>query len=387
MVSIEHLGVMVAGGVGLDELVDLADRGEVSDIDLWRVSMPLVNPHRAAHGDESVRQVVIVRLVLGDGTEGWGECPTLTHPTYASEYTAGAFALLRDELVPWLLGGVGGPPIGHPMAVSAILGARLDAVLRGRGESLVDRLGSRFGRPEPTVATTAVIGLGADPEATISAVARAVEGGAVMVKVKVSPRPVDLAMIGTVRSIWPDLALAVDGNGTLDTRSVDQLEGLGLAYVEQPAPTDDLLGSAALARRLSCPVALDESVTSMAALEAALTLGAGSVVNIKPARLGGPMAAAALARAAVDAGCGVFVGGMLETAVGRATALAVAAMPFCTFPTDLGPSSRYFAEDLAQPVNADGSGRLVVPSGNGCGVTPDVGRLAQVELDHHHRSR
>ena len=38
------------------------------------------------------------------------------------------------------------------------------------------------------------------------------------------------------------------------------------------------------------PIALDESITSLGALDAAVALGAGTVVNVKPARCGGPHA-------------------------------------------------------------------------------------------------
>jgi O-succinylbenzoate synthase len=372
----------VTAAPGLVDLVDLAQRAEIAEVELWRVSIPLVTPHRAAHGTETDRQVVLVRVRLADGASGWGECPTLTHPTYAAEYTAGAFALLRDEVVPWLLGGPGAAPVGHPMATAAVLTAHLDATLRRQGTALAARLGSRHGRPAGAVAVTAVVGRvdGIDP--LLAVVADRVAGGAALVKLKVSPRPDDLEAVRAVRATWPDLALAVDGNGTLDNRSVAVLDQLDLRYVEQPAPAEDLLRSAELARRLSCPVALDESVTSLAALEVAVAVGAGTVVNVKPARLGGPVGAALAAQAAVDGGCGVFVGGMLETAVGRAAALAVAALPVCTLPTDLGPSGRYFEADVAGPLVTDPDGRVVVPDTPGIGVTPDPARLEQVALEH-----
>jgi O-succinylbenzoate synthase len=369
----------VTASPGLADLVDLAHRAALTEVELWRVSVPLVTPHRAAHGTETDRQVVLVRVGLGDGTSGWGECPTLTHPTYAAEYTAGAFALLRDEVVPWLLGGPGAGPVGHPMATAAVLTAHLDATLRQQGVALAERLGSTHGRPSTTVATTAVVGRHHEVDALLATVAARVGAGAALVKLKVSPHPADLEAARAVRSTWPDLALAVDANGTLDARAAALLDELSLVYLEQPAPADDLLGSAALARRLSCPVALDESVTSLAALEVAVAVGAGTVVNVKPARLG-PAGGGGRGRPA-DAGCGVFVGGMLETAVGRAPA-AVAALPVCTFPTALGPSSRYFASDLAAPLVVDAAGRLEVPSGPGIGVTPDPAGLQRFTVDH-----
>ena len=40
------------------------------------------SPIMAAHGTEDRRDVVLVRVMLDDGSEGWGECSALSHPTY-----------------------------------------------------------------------------------------------------------------------------------------------------------------------------------------------------------------------------------------------------------------------------------------------------------------
>jgi O-succinylbenzoate synthase len=81
-----------------------------------------------------------------------------------------------------------------------------------------------------------------------------------------------------------------------------------------------------------------------------------------------------------DAGVGVRSGGMLETGIGRALNLAVAALPGCTLPPDLGPSRRYFSEDLTVPFDAL-RGSMAVPNGPGLGVEPrpDVVERATVD--------
>ena len=91
-------------------------------------------------------------------------------------------------------------------------------------------------------------------------------------------------------------------------------------------------------------------------------------------------------RAAADHGLAAFCGGMLETGVGRAAALAVAAQPGCALPTDLGPSDRYFRPDLTDPVVVDGRGEVVVPLGPGIGVVPDPARLDDVTVEHVRRA-
>ncbi|MEO6988744.1 MAG: o-succinylbenzoate synthase [Aquihabitans sp.] len=343
--------------------------------DLIRVQMPLRHPLRSARGTETVRDVILVRVVGDDGVAGWGECSALARPTYTAEYTDAAWAVLRDHLVAGL------DVVGHPMAVAALRGAEQDAALRRQNRSLVDRVASRLGRPATAVARTAVIGRQGTVAGLVAEVADRMAAGAAMVKLKATPHPDDLAAVAEVRATFPDLALAVDGNGTLDSRSVTMLDGLGLVYIEQPAPADDLVTSARLARRCDTPIALDESVTSAAVLETAAAIGAGAVVNIKPARLGGVNSAVETIAVATDVGWSMFVGGMLETGVGRAAALALAASPACTLPTDLGPSDHYFVRDITEPILVDDRGQVLVPTGTGIGVTPIDAVLDEVTVD------
>jgi len=60
---------------------------------------------------------------------------------------------------------------------------------------------------------------------------------------------------------------------------------------------------------------------------------------------------------------------MLETGLGRALNLAVAALPGCTLPPDLGPSARYFPRDITPP-HLDQGGTMSVPDGPGLGIEP-----------------
>jgi O-succinylbenzoate synthase len=150
---------------------------------------------------------------------------------------------------------------------------------------------------------------------------------------------------------------------------VQVLARFELAYVEQPLARGDLPGHASLARNGELTVALDESATSEGALEAIATSRAAAAVNLKLSRLGGPRAAVSALARARELGLDAWCGGMLETGVGRAVALAVAAQPGFTLPSDLGPSERYFADDIVEPPAAiDDDGAVAVPQGPGLGA-------------------
>jgi O-succinylbenzoate synthase len=79
---------------------------------------------------------------------------------------------------------------------------------------------------------------------------------------------------------------------------------------------------------------------------------------------------------------------MLETGVGRAFLLAIAALPGFTMTGDCSASDRYFGADgdVTEPFVLEG-GRLRVPSEPGIGVEPRPGRLAQCTIAHERIAR
>jgi O-succinylbenzoate synthase len=147
------------------------------------------------------------------------------------------------------------------------------------------------------------------------------------------------------------------------------LDGSGLLLIEQPFGDDDLEAHATLARRVSTPICLDESITSAARAAEAIDRGACSIVNVKAGRVGGYLEAKAVHDVCVDRRVPVWCGGMLETGLGRAANLALASLPGFTYPADLSASDRYFSHDLTRPFVLEGS-QLAVPTGPGIGVEP-----------------
>jgi O-succinylbenzoate synthase len=105
-------------------------------------------------------------------------------------------------------------------------------------------------------------------------------------------------------------------------------------------------------------------------------------VNIKQGRVGGVLEARAIHDVCTAAGAPVWCGGMLETGIGRATNLALAAMPGFTLPNDTSASARYFLEDLTDPFVLEHGGTMRVPTGPGIGVTPDPRRLKACTIRH-----
>ena len=349
----------------------------VEEVELRRVALSLATPFRTAAGTTSVRDLLLVRVGTEEG-DGWGECAALSDPGYTSEYVDGAQAVIERYLAPALLAGADAVRVvGHHMAKAAVEGAVLDVSLRAEGRSLAEFLGASQAR----VPAGAAIGLTGSVPGLLDRVAAAVAEGYRRVKLKIGPGW-DMVPLAAVRERFgDDLGVQVDANGSYTVDDLDHLAGLdrfGLLLVEQPLPADDLLGHAAVAGRLQTPVCLDESIQSADDAVTALELGACSVVNIKPGRVGGYREARRVHDVCVERGIPAWCGGMLESGIGRAAALAVAALPGFTLPADLSASARYYAEDLTEPFVLDADGCLPVPTGPGIGVTPRLDVLDAV---------
>jgi O-succinylbenzoate synthase len=145
-------------------------------------------------------------------------------------------------------------------------------------------------------------------------------------------------LVAVRQAVGPEVALRLDVNGAwapgvaAERLSALAEAGLGLEYVEQPLPAGPIAQTAARLASLravtagAVPIAADESVTSWATTRTLLAAGAVDALVVKPARVGGPSGAMAIAMAAAQAGVTVTISTLLETGVGLLTGMAVAAL-------------------------------------------------------------
>ena len=132
-----------------------------------------------------------------------------------------------------------------------------------------------------------------------------------------------------------------------------------------------------LAKRVKTPICLDESIVSLRAAQDALALEATTIINIKPGRVGGYIESVRIHDLCLEKKIPVWCGGMLETGIGRAANLALAALPGFTLPGDTSASARYFKEDVTEPFVMN-EGYLDVPQGFGIGVEPHIDFLDEI---------
>jgi O-succinylbenzoate synthase len=219
------------------------------------------------------------------------------------------------------------------------------------------------------------VGIAPTLEELLDEVTGYLEQGYRRIKLKIKPGW-DLVPVAAVRElIGRDGLLQVDANTAYtadDIPLLASLDAFGLLLIEQPFAEEDLATHVRLAEACETPVCLDESILDVTTAVDAIERRATSIVNIKPGRMGGYLEALRVHDACSALGVPVWCGGMLETGVGRAANVALAALPGFVLPGDTSASDRYFAEDLTEPFvlgTDEHRGQIRVPDAAGTGVT------------------
>jgi O-succinylbenzoate synthase len=318
--------------------------------------MPLRGgPFTTSQSALAEKDALLLRVDTDAGT-GWGECVAQVDATYAAETIDDARLALRDHLLPRVFAGAGDEDVrGHEMARATLQLACLDARLRAEGVALASWLGAT--RAE--IPAGVVVGLHDD-------VGRYVADGYHRIKCKIAPGH-DVEVLRAARSLaGPDIELAADANGSYtlaDLETLRAFDEFSLQCVEQPFPAAALHDSAVLASKIATPICLDESIRNLASARTAIATGACAAVSVKWGPLGGVVEAREIAQACAALGADALAGGMLETGIGRAALIAVAALGECTLTGDCSASARYFDQDVVtEPFELTERGTIVVPT-------------------------
>jgi O-succinylbenzoate synthase len=236
---------------------------------------------------------------------------------------------------------------GNPFAKSLFDNAWWGLEARRKGKPLAEVIGGEC----RLVPVGADFGVMDSIEDLLAAVGKAVEDKFRRIKLKFRPGW-DVDMVRAVRKQFPDATIHIDCNAgykIADLHVFKEIDDLGLAMIEQPLRHDDLIDHATLQKAIKTPVCLDESITSLEHVRAALKLGSCKYVNVKPGRVGGLTVARQIHDLCKAAHIPCWVGGMLESATGASYCLSLASLDNFTYPGDIFPSERFYAEDLSDP--------------------------------------
>jgi len=357
--------------------------------ELLQVAMSPLEPMVAAHGVIAERPVILLRVWDADAAFGWAECVAFPKPGYVNETVDSAWTVLQAGIIPAVLNRpfetpddladyLAGAMPQAPIAAATMEMAFWDLVARRQGRSLANLLGGT----RSNVAAGRTIGILKPTDSLTARVEEARRAGYQRIKIKIEPRKALGTAIEAVKAAEgvPVVADANASFGTDDVQKLRELDAAGLAWIEQPYSPTSLRASSELRGSLRTPVALDESANTLNAIQRIIDMDAARALSIKPGRLGGHSAARAAYRMGRAAGLGLWIGGMLETGIGRAHNLALASLAGFELPGDMGPSSAYWTRELLTDPIEMVAGHIAVPTGPGIGVAVDTEYLMAATL-------
>lgn len=365
----------------------------IRSIALHTVSLPYLRPFETSFGAETDKVAVLVELITEAGVVGWGECSIELWPGYGYETTETALHVLSEFMAPAVIGQTVSSPTEFPALIGRFRGnhharAGLEAAVWDAFAKVNDlRLTDCFARYAPEghlsegKATVGVsIGIQPSLDETVAVVGQRLSEGYCRIKLKIK-RGWDIEVARAVRAEFPDVLLMLDANSDYRINDADhlrQLDAFNLLMIEQPLSHDDIYQHKLLQAQMNTRICLDESIKSASDLQVALQVGALRILNLKPARVGGFSESLEIYRICLDNELPLWVGGMLETGVGRAANVSFAALPAVNLPSDISATDRYYDPDLTEPsfvLGADST--LAVADGYGIGVEVHRDRLEE----------
>jgi O-succinylbenzoate synthase len=368
---------------------ELGGRGPIAfrSIEAWRVSIPMLESFRISSGEVSRKDAIIIRL--SDGQHfGWGESSAMPGGFYSTETPDTCELELTGRILPHLAGRSFSTMADLESSLAeltenrfvrvAIETAAWELLARQAGKSLREFLGI----PDRPVPSGLAVGLYNTEGELHAALERYGVHDYQRLKIKIK-RGHDVELVRAVRQWYGDIPLFVDANADFSLDDLDifrELDRYGLLMFEQPFAKDDFVGSAALQQAVQTPVCFDESIETTADALRAAELDACRIVNIKLQRVGGYLESLRIAECCMEHKISLWVGTMPELGVGSAQALAFAAHPGCTYPTDVEPSSRWYRGDILTPELALREGQFVAPSGPGLPYSVDQRKLERYAL-------
>jgi len=382
----------------------------VTELQLFAVDLPFKTAFRHAAAARTTSGSLFLRMTLDSGVEGWGE--SLPRAYVTGERREGAFALLRDSILPALVGrrfpslpevvsflekcdGKApsewvGPDVPQTSAWCCVDLALLDAF--GRAS---DQLAAPGGQPsEGALARYRYSGVVSAGRGWpyVKSLLKLRAFGFRQVKLKVERDGALPAARRARRLLGRRVDLRVDANMAWDVDQalevIQQLRAVGIRSFEQPIAAGDLAGLARLVAESSAQIVVDEGLSDRESLQALISQRACTGANVRISKCGGLVGAYARCREALDAGLVLQVG----CQVGESSLLSAAHLALLSALASLRPGVRYaegcfgrhlLREDPVVPLVQFGYGGRPPrrPAGAGLGVRVDQAMLARWTVD------
>lgn len=331
------------------------------------VTLRTKHPFVIARGGSSEYRVVRVTLTAPDGATGWGEAAPSRYYGETADTVVNVLPLLAQTLDGtdgWSLEALE-HGLAHAIRFNGSARAAVSAALH-------DLMGKRLGVPvhklwglDPAASPPSSFTVGIAPdEPTLRA--RVEEAAQYPVlKIKLGSTW-DERIVRMVRELAPDKVLRVDANAAWTPKSalrmIPLLQELGVEFVEQPLPPDDLAGLRFVRERSALPIIADESC--LVAADIPKLAGVVDGINIKLAKCGGLREALRMIATARAHDMLVMAGCMIESSLGITAAAQFAPLLDCADfdGAALVSNDPYLGATIRE-------GKIELPVGAGLGVS------------------
>ncbi|MBA3043492.1 MAG: mandelate racemase [Rhizobiaceae bacterium] len=373
----------------VDESASSRDHA-IRSISSVMIDAPTVRRHKLSNTEISHQGFVLVRVMLENGVEGYGEASTLGGPRWAEESVESIKSAIDSYLAPVLIGRQAGlfeenavrmskAASRNNAAKSAVESALFDAVGKSLGLPVTALLGGRVRKSFPII--WALASGDADQEiAEAKLKIERAEHRIFKIKLGFAEPKSDIARLTRIRAaLGPDVNIIVDVNQAWSEatamRWLPAFDELAVSLIEQPLPAAQVEQLGRIAARTNIPIMVDEAVFSSADIVRAGQAGAGSVLSLKLVKSGGLLEMKRAAAVATAVGMELYGGCLLESGIGAAAHLAVfSTLPKLEWGTEqFGP--KILVNDLVLKGPTYSNFEVHMPEGPGFGLVLDEDRI------------
>src|SRR5258706_8652835 len=361
----------------------------IQQIELYRLSIPLIGPFITSLGREDNAENVLVKMITREGIIGFGECSPympingesqdtcFTVGQYFAKLLKGKNALAIEDCILAMDKLI----YGNTSIKSAFDMALYDIASQNTGVPLYKFLG---GKNNKTITTDYTVSIG-DPAKMAADAVKIKEQGYPAIKVKLGNNgETDVHRMKLIReAVGNDIPLRIDANqGWTVEEAVKTLQALGkfnIQHCEEPIARWNFMHLPHIRKASPIPIMADESCCDEHDAERLIYIGACDYFNIKLGKSGGIFKALKMARMAEHAHIQLQVGAMLES---RLAMTAFAHFALCSPMIehyDFDTALMFIEDPVKGGIKYEKNGVVIVPEVNGLGATIDEKWLGKLE--------
>ncbi len=377
---------------------------KITRIETIPIRLPTRRLHQWAGLTTPIGVYVIIKLYTDQGLIGLGEAPVLKdwggdHGKYFGETPQTTAHIIHDILTPALVGQnpdrfesihvlMDKAVKGYPYCKAAIDMALYDVVGKALKVPVYQLLGGLFRERIPIAHSLGLMEIQKAVDESLQAKAEGVK--TIKLKGGVEHKR-DVELVKQIRqAIGPDLNLCVDANQGYPTakaavKIIRAMEEHNLLYMEQPVKGIDQM--AEVTRRVDTPIMADESAWTAQDVIEIIQKKAADVISIYSTKPGGMFKGKKVAAVAEAAGLKCNVNGSVETGVGNAANIHLAASTGvvtygCVVPVSTpkeksrgGIAGIYYQDDIITEAFEYSDGDVIVSSKPGLGIELDEDKV------------